>query len=138
VHEGTGSVIGILADGTGGAAEICGSYNAASGLIDAAGLLGGLAGAAVGGWVALAQWEARMITLATLVISGAADYSPGDFTNPAGDMACGMIDDAIGETLPDYGGYEVIRGVLEGAGIDTGTPSFCEGSGGGTVQSICG
>jgi hypothetical protein len=138
VHETTGSVIGILADGSGGGLDTCGAFDAANGMIDALGLLGGLAGAAVGGWAALAKWEVRMVTMATLVISGeGGGIDPGNFTNPAAEMGCGMLDDALGDVIPGYGDFGTLDDVLGGAGVDTGAPDLCNtlglGMSGGTI-----
>lgn len=136
VHERNGTVMGILADGSGGAAEICGNFDAANRLIDAVGVLGGLAGASVGGWVALAKWEVEMVTMATLVISGEGE--PGDLRNPAGDMACGALDGALGNAIPGYGRYGMLMGILGALGIDTGAPSLCGSLGFGGSGGVCG
>lgn len=126
LHKASGSVMGILADGTGGASEsICGNYKLANLMTHLAGLVGGLFGASVGGWVALAQWEIKMVTMATLVISGAADATP--LTSPSRAMACGALDDGIGDLIPGYGTYGSIVGTLDMLGFDTGLPSsICE------------
>lgn len=126
VHKPSGSLIGVLADGSGGASEsICANYNLANSLLQLASLVGGLFGASVGGWVALAQWEVKMVTMATLVIAGAGDATP--ISNPALDMGCGILDDAIGDLIPGYGLYGSIVDTLETSGADTGLPTLCGG-----------
>ncbi len=140
IDETTGTVIGILADGSGGAAETCEAFDAANRMISGLGLVGGLAGASVGGWVALAKWEVRMVTIATLVISGeGGGFDAGDFTNPAAEMGCGILDDALGGALSPYGGYGMLMGALDTAGIDTGAPGLCDSLGFGmSGGAICG
>lgn len=129
IHLRTGTVIGMLANGTGGGDEgVCDTYHAANSYIQALSLAGGLAGVSLGGWAALAQWEVENVTMATIVIGSGGDV--GDLSNPAGGMACGMINDAIGNAFPPYGGYDAIVSTLDTIGADTGAPQLCGGGGG--------
>lgn len=101
----TGTVIGMLPDGTGsGAEDVCNDYDQSRNILQLLSLLGSLFGQSFGGWIALAQWEVKNVTMATLVIGygGTAE----DISNPAGDMACGLINDAIGEGSSLYGLYD--------------------------------
>ena len=94
------------------------------------GLVGGLAGASVGGWAALAKWEVKYITVATIVIGG-GDLPPGagDLSDPAGEMACGNFEDALGNLIPAVSGYGAIVTTLGDIGVDTAhIPQICGGN----------
>ncbi len=143
VDDATGTVIGILPDRTGGAADdACSTYNAANSLLNAAGLLGSVFGVSVGGWVGLAQWEVKYVTIATIVIGG-GDLPPGaddpsgnsfDVSSPAAAMGCGMLDDGLGNAFAPYGAYGSLLSGLGLLGADTShAPSVC-GSG---DQQLC-
>ena len=92
-------------------------------------------GISLGGWVALAQWEVKYVTIADIVIGGGSlppDDNPSspsfDVSNPANDMGCGMIDDALGDVIPGLGAYENLLGILDLLDFDTGNaPSVCGG-----------
>src|SRR5262249_994805 len=100
VDDATGSVVGMLPDGAGGSTgDACMTYNAGNNLLTLASLAASFMGISVGGWVGLAQWEVKYVTIATIVIGG-GDIPPGqddpnspDFnvSGPAGAMACGMF-----------------------------------------------
>jgi hypothetical protein len=127
VDDGTGTVIGVLQDGSGGSGDdACSAYNEANSMITALGMIGSLAGASVGGWAALAKWEVKYITVATIVIGGGSlPPGAGDLHNPAADMACGMADDTIGNAFPAIAAYEAIHDAYEASGADTAAPTFC-------------
>ncbi|HEY6559090.1 MAG TPA: VWA domain-containing protein [Polyangiaceae bacterium] len=127
----TGTVMGMLQDGTGGATEdACATYDAANSYIQLMSLLGGLFGVSMGGWTALAQWEVKYVTVATIVIGGGAvPDGAADLTNPAFDMACGAADDALGDRIPGLGTYESAVGTADTTGMDTGLPTVCGGGG---------
>ncbi|HVU03597.1 MAG TPA: vWA domain-containing protein [Polyangiaceae bacterium] len=129
VDETSGTVMGILPDGSGGAVEdACSAYDQANNFLQLASLLGSLTGEAVGGWVAIAQWEVKYLTIATIVISGGTPAGGTDLSNPAVDMGCGMFDDALGDAVPGLGLYEQIVGTAEtSGGVDTGLPTVCGG-----------
>lgn len=138
VEDATGTVIGIQPDGAGGAGEdACSTYNAANNILNLASLAGGFMGVSVGGWIALAQWEVKYLTIATIVIGG-GDLPPGaddpsspdfDVSDPAGDMGCGMVDDALGNIFPPLGAYENLLTGLDLLGADTSqAPTVCGGN----------
>jgi hypothetical protein len=132
IDQTTGTVIGVLADGTGGATEdACSTHDALNNFLELFGLLGSLfEQGAFGPWVALAQWEVKYVTIATIVISGGTPGGDTDLTNPAGDMACSMIDGIIGDVVPGYGTYNDVVNTLENHGMDTGAPTLCGGGDG--------
>jgi hypothetical protein len=126
VDETTGTVVGIMPDGSGGAAEdACATADLANSYLQLASLLGSLFGVSTGGWVALAKWEVKYVTIATIVISGGTPRGDTGLSNPALDMGCGMVDDALGDAVPGLGTYEQIVGTLETVGPDTGAPTVC-------------
>lgn len=125
VHEATGTVMGILPRGTGGGSEACGAYDDANRAVQALGLLGSLFGASVGPWVALAQWEVKYITIATIVIGGGDLGMAGDINNPAIDMACGLANDALGSAIPAYGVFDTVTGTWSAINPDHAAPSAC-------------
>lgn len=127
IDEASGTVIGVLADGSGGAAEdACATADALNDFLSLFGLLGSFFEAGeFGPWVALAQWEVKYVTIATIVISGGTPMGETDLSNPAADMACGMLDDALGDAIPGLGTYESVVDTLDGVGIDTGAPTVC-------------
>src|SRR5207237_291314 len=87
VHQPTGTVIGVLPDGkgSGGAEDVCSAADFSSSMIQLAGLLGGFFEVeALGPWLALAAWEVKYVTIATLVLIGESPGNTG-ITNPAGD-----------------------------------------------------
>lgn len=126
VHLPTGSMIGLLPDGTGGsAAQVCDSYRAAKQALGLASVLGsaGGAGPALGVWGALAKWEIDHLTMAILVIGHGAEAGP--IRGPAGDVACSLVSDGLGRAIPRYGDYTDILGVIDATGIDAGLPDMC-------------
>jgi len=132
VHEGTGTVIGILPNGMGsGAEDVCTNYDVMNDTLQIASLLGSFFGTSIGGWVALAQWENKYVTMATLVIGYGA--SPGNLSNPGIDMGCGFINDGIGSTLPGpwgalYGLYDNASGTYNTVNPDSAQmPTVCGG-----------
>lgn len=128
IHKETGTLVGVLADGSGGATEdICATYDYANAYLQGASLLGNLLGVSVGGWVELAKWEVKMVTMATLVIGTGAPA--GEFSDPASAMACGILNDALGDAMPGYGLYDAVGGTLDTIGVDTGAPMLCGGDG---------
>jgi hypothetical protein len=130
VHQSTGTVMGVLPSGAGGAAEVCGNYDAANSALQALGLVGSLMGLSVGPWVALGQWEVKYVTVATLVIDscacghGTAGATP-DLTNPAIDMGCAMYNDALGGALPIYGTIDTVVGTYNTINPDHALPTLC-------------
>ena len=128
VDEKTGTVTGILPDGSGGGVEdACNTYDQANNLLQLASLLGSLEGVSVGGWVAIAQWEVKYLTIATIVIEGGTPTGDTDLSNPAVDMGCGMLDDALGDLVPGLGTYEQVVSTADSQGLDTGLPTVCGG-----------
>ena len=127
----TGTVIGMLPSGTGGGAEdVCADYNYQNSVAQIASLLGSLMGVSVGPWVALAQWEIKYVTMATLVIGYGA--TAGNLSNPLVSMGCGAASDwltnssntgAIGAAA---GAYDSIAGSYN-ASNPTGAqmPTLC-------------
>jgi hypothetical protein len=132
IDQTTGTVIGVLADGTGGASEdACGTHDALNNFLELFGLLGSLfEQGAFGPWIALAQWEVKYVTIATIVISGGSPNGDTDLTNPAGDMGCAIIDGMIGDAVPGYGTYNDLVNTLKNHGMDTGAPTLCGGGDG--------
>jgi len=130
IHQPSGTVIGMLPDGTGsgGAEGVCATYDMANAYLQYMSLLGSLFGVGFGGWDLIAKWEVENLTMATLVICCGAPA--GEISNPASDLACGAIDNAIGDFVPGYGTYGQVRDTLETIGMDTGAPSLCGGGGG--------
>ena len=130
IHQPSGTVIGMLPDGTGsgGAESVCAAYDMANHYLQLASLLGSLFGVSFGGWDLIAKWEVENLTMATLVICCGA--MAGEISNLAGDLACGAIDNAIGDHIPGYGTAGQVRDTLEDIGMDTGAPSLCGGGGG--------
>jgi hypothetical protein len=130
IHQPSGSVIGMLPDGTGsgGAESVCSTYDMANAYIQYVSLLGSLFGVGLGGWDLIAKWEVQNVTMATLVICCGAEA--GSISNPAGDLACGAIDNAIGDAIPAYGTWGIIDGTLDTIGVDSGVPSLCGGGDG--------
>ena len=82
---------------------------------------------AFGPWVALAMWQVKYVTIATIVISGGSPNGDTDLSNPAGDMACAMADGIIGDAIPGYGTYNDVVNTLDNHGVDTGLPTLCGG-----------
>ncbi len=124
VHTGSGSMIGLLPDGTGGSAEeVCAQYKAASRMLSLAGAAGSLANVELGPWGALAQWEIDNLTNAILVIG----YGKDDrgMVNPGVAIGCAAASDGLGEAIPAYGHYGTLSDILDGAGVDAGLPSLC-------------
>jgi hypothetical protein len=130
IHQPSGTVIGMLPDGTGsgGAEGVCATYDMANLYLQYMSLLGSLFGVGFGGWDLIAKWEVENLTMATLVICCGAPA--GQISNPAGDLACGAIDNAIGDYVPGYGTFGQVRDTLDSIGMDTGAPSLCGGGGG--------
>ncbi len=130
IHEPSGTVIGMLPDGTGsgGAEGVCETYDMANAYIQLASLVGSLFGVSLGGWDLIAKWEVENVTMATLVICCGAPA--GEISNPAADLACNAIDEAIGDHIPGYGTWGTIDSTLDTIGIDSGAPSLCGGGDG--------
>jgi hypothetical protein len=129
IDQSTGTVIGVLADGSGGAAEdACSTHDALNNGLELFGLLGSFFEVGqFGPWVALAMWEVKYVTIATIVIAGGTPGGDTDLTNPGGDMACAMADNAIGDAIPGYGTYNDVVNTLMNHGMDTGAPTLCGG-----------
>ena len=66
--------------------------------------------------------------MATMVIGYGADAQ--DISNPANDLACSALNDALGDAIPGYSSYDTVIGTLDTIGADTGAPSLCGGGGG--------
>lgn len=143
IDNATGTLIGLLPDGAGGSGgDACGTYNAANTFLNLASLAGSAMGISIGGWVGLAEWEVKYVTIADIVIGG-GDLPPGDdpsspdfdVSNPAADMGCGMVDDALGDVIPGLGYYENLLSGLDLLGADTSSaPSVCGGGDDGLCQ----
>lgn len=133
IDQTTGTVIGVLADGSGGGTEdSCAVHDQLNNMLEMFGLLGSLfEQGAFGPWVALALWEVKYVTIADIVISGGSPMGGSDLTNPAGDMACSMADGIIGDVIPGYGTYNDVVSTLGNHGVDTGLPQLCGGGGDG-------
>jgi hypothetical protein len=129
IDQTSGTMIGVLANGSGGAVEdACGTHDALNNTLELFGLLGSFFEVgAFGPWVALALWEVKYVTIADIVISGGTPMGNSDLTNPAGDMACAMADGIIGDVLPGYGTYNDVVNTLMNHGMDTGLPTLCGG-----------
>jgi hypothetical protein len=130
VDEITGSVVGMLPNGTGsGAEDICNDYDLQNDIAQMMSLLGSMFGVSVGGWVALAQWEIKYVTMATLVIGYGA--TAGDLSNPAAEMGCGMLNDALGglgQAGSIYGTYDAAAGTYNATNPDSASaPTLCGG-----------
>src|SRR5262249_46808870 len=110
------------------------TYNAANNLLTLASLAASFMGISVGGWVGLAQWEVKYVTIATIVIGG-GDLPPGaddpsspdfDVSDPAAAMAFGMFDDSPGNFFPPLAAYENLLGGLSLLNVDTShAPMVC-------------
>lgn len=141
VDQASGTVLGMLPDGAGGATEdACSTYNLANSYLQLMSLLGTFFGVNVGGWVGLAQWEVKYVTIATIVIGGgdlppeAADPNGNfDMTSPALAVGCDLLDNEIGNHVPGYSMYGSIVGTLQTANVDAANhaPTLCGGG------SIC-
>ena len=127
IDQTTGTVIGVLADGSGGAVEdVCSTHDQLNNFLELFGLLGSFFEVGTfGPWVALALWEVKYVTIATIVISGGSPNGDTDLTNPAGDMACSIVDGFIGDRVPGYGTYNDVVNTLMNHGMDTGAPTLC-------------
>jgi len=100
VHEATGSVIGVLPDGSGGATreELEANLKATNKLLDVIGKVGSLFGASTGVWVALEQTKAALVTKATIVLATGED--PGGWEDPLAKLLCGQLRSQIGNQIP--------------------------------------
>ena len=128
IDQTTGTVIGMLPNGTGSGAEsICNDFDLQNDIAQMASLLGSFFGVSVGGWVALAQWEIKYVTMATLVIGYGA--SAGELSNPALEMGCGMLNDALGglgNAGAVYGTYDSAAGTYNATNPDSAqAPTLC-------------
>lgn len=123
----TGTIVGVLADGSGGATEDgCGTADTLNTFLQLFSLLGDFFEVGeFGPWVALAQWEIKYVTIATIVISGGTPMGDTGLSNPAEDMSCSMMDGVIGDAIPGLGTYEAIVDTLDTVGMDTGLPTPC-------------
>jgi len=133
IDQTTGTVVGVLADGSGGALEdSCSTHDQLNNMLEMFGLLGSLfEQGAFGPWVALALWEVKYVTIADIVIGGGTPMGDNELSNPAGDMACSMADGIIGDVIPGYGTYNDVVSTLGNHGVDTGLPTLCGGGGDG-------
>ena len=129
VDTSTGTMIGILPNGTGGGAEdICGDYNYDNSVAQIASLLGSFLGVSVGPWVALGQWEDKYVTMATLVIGYGA--SAHGLSNPAASVGCGAVSDWLGnqgEAGQAFGIVDNITGTYNTVNV-----------GGAQIPTLCG
>jgi hypothetical protein len=124
IHEGTGTVIGVLPDGTGGGVEeVCATYSRLSSYLSLVGLVGGLAGASLGGWTALAQWEVDSVTMATLVIGYGTEAK--DIQNPALAVGCGIAQDQLGNRFPPYSKFSDMATSYGLGNPDFASPTEC-------------
>jgi hypothetical protein len=118
--------MGVLPNGSGGADETCQGFDDANRAIHALGLLGSLFGASVGPWVALAQWEVKYITIATIVIGGGdLGRASAEPNNPGAEMVCGWANDGLGNLFPIYGAYDAVTGTWSAINPDHSVPSIC-------------
>lgn len=128
IHKPTGTVVGMLPNGTGGgAAEVCENFDQTNNMLQAAGLLGNFFGVAVGGWVELAKWEVKYLTMATLVIGYGG--TAGSLENPALAMGCGILNDGLGN-MGNLGqfhtGYDAAAGTWNTINPDRAqAPTLC-------------
>jgi hypothetical protein len=129
IHEPTGTVIGMGPDGTGTSREdVCNTYDQANHMLQLMSLLGSLSGVQFGGWAALAAWEVKYVTMATLVICCGA--TPGELSNPGIEMGCGVVNDALGN-VPGVGSLYGL--------YDNGAGTYNDvHQGGGNMPTLCG
>ncbi|MEN9796640.1 MAG: hypothetical protein RL653_336 [Pseudomonadota bacterium] len=124
VHLPSGTLVGMNAQGLGfGSGDVCAGYELNNLLLQLAGLLGQLYGVEFGGWAALAAWENKYVTMATLVIGSGAPAGP--LTSPALAMACGMLNDVVGGVLPGWGIYDAAAGTYEAVTPDAASVGMC-------------
>jgi hypothetical protein len=125
VHEPTGTVIGMMPDGTGtgGVEGVCSTYDMANRYLQMLDLLGSLFGVSLGGWDLIAAWEVKNLTMATLVIGYGA--AAGEISNPGVDLACNAAGDALGDAIPGWNEWGRLQELAEEFGGDAGQPSLC-------------
>jgi hypothetical protein len=110
VHTASGSVIGVMPDGSGGAIEDEANANLdqTNHILDLIGDIGSLAGADVGFWVKLEKTKAAKLTAATIVIAGGqADI--GDWPGELGNGICDAISDGVTGQIPGMEQYENLQ-----------------------------
>ncbi len=103
VNASTGTLVGVLADGSGGASSpsACGDLSNASDALDALGLLGDL-----GPYSALGKAVAAVFAATAIILEGASDpnftYDPDQLQKDiAGSLACNLASDAVTGALGD-------------------------------------
>ncbi|MEB2314219.1 MAG: VWA domain-containing protein [Polyangiaceae bacterium] len=106
VHTPSGSLIGVMPDGSGGAIEEEANANldATNHVLDLIGDIGTLAGADVGFWVKLEQTKAAKLTAATIIIAG-GQASIGDWAGDLGSGLCDAASDGLSGAIPGLDAY---------------------------------
>lgn len=105
VHKETGTTVGVLPDGSGGATrkELEANLAATNKVLDVIGNVGTLLGANVGAWVKLEQTKAALLTKATIVIATGED--PGGWEDPIKGLGCYGLQRALESTVPGLSDY---------------------------------
>ncbi len=131
IHSGTGTVLAVLPDGTGGASHTaaCADLDVASGALDVLGLMGDLGPFGVYG--VLGKAVAAIFVATAIILDGASDpsftYDPDALMKGiAGAAACNALSDntvgKIGEVSPTLGNVNAANaftGILGAAHLDT-------------------
>jgi hypothetical protein len=112
VNKDTWSLMGVLADGTGGgvAEDAQRAMEESDAMLSLLGDLGGLFGLELGGWVLYAKVQVKLWTRATIVLSGGQD--PGGSWDPVRDALCGQLADGIGGYVPGYSTYSAFSSLI--------------------------
>lgn len=105
VHKASGSLMGVLADGSGGGVvdDATRTMQQSDGLLSLLGDMGGIFGLELGGWVLYAKVQVKLWTRATIVLSGGPD--PGWPWDPLAAYACGQVADPLAGVLPGVSAY---------------------------------
>lgn len=131
VHSSTGTLLGVLPDGSGGGSEpsACGDLGLASDALDALGLVGDL-----GVYGVLGKVVAEVFAATAIILEGASDpnftYDPDQLAKDIGNsVACDMAVDA---GLGKLGG-DAASSLNTAAGIAGASSVMCPG---GPLQSL--
>ncbi len=101
IDDETGTVLGILPDGSGGAAEVEQALEDTLTILDMVGRAGEALGygPAFEAWISLEEHKAKALANATLVLLGEEGRWVDDFA----EHLCDQVDEAIGEAVPPLG-----------------------------------